>query len=286
MVLPQGKTPSDVWDLSIKTDVTSVGKTENYTFNIDTESANPNGVVFYVTQFKVRDNGEFGFNIGISESGIYDVYFLSQQSGVQKYTDFSFVNSTEYKQTIDKLNEKINDKTAFVDMFKNPGFCLLAKDGSKHYPSELVVSTDDIYEDCHKLCYSINEWVDEFKKINIENIEIETNRKILMMEDGIVLYGDYDNMKNEFGLLMEPFVFGDTFGFTIYRDSLTYEEIINIYKYYKEELNIKFEFHIKDGYYDTNDWCRGNKLFFRGHCIDILSNYHKDKNPLKKMLTK
>ena len=62
---------------------------------------------------------------------------------------------------------------SFVDMFKNPGFCLLAKDGSKHYPSELVVSTDDIYEDCHKLYYSINEWVDEFKKINIENIEIE-----------------------------------------------------------------------------------------------------------------
>ena len=122
MVLPQGKTPSDVWDLSIKTDVTSVGKTGNYTFNIDTESANPNGVVFYVTQFKVRDNGEFGFNIGISESGIYDVYFLSQQSGVQKYTDFSFVDSTDYKQTIDKLNEKINDKTAFVDLFKKDAF--------------------------------------------------------------------------------------------------------------------------------------------------------------------
>lgn len=137
-------------------------------------------------------------------------------------------------------------------------------------------------------------WLAQQKMINlmlkiynhIENIEIETNRKILMMEEEIVLYGEYDNMKNKFGLLMEPFVFGDTFGFTIYRDSLTYEEIINIYKYYKEELNIKFEFHIKDGYYDTNDWCRGNKLFFRGHCIDILSNYHKDKKLLKKMLTK
>lgn len=121
---------------------------------------------------------------------------------------------------------------------------------------------------------------------HIKGIEIETNSKILMMEDGIVLYGDYDNMKNEFGLLMEPFVFGDTFGFTIYRDSLTYEEIINIYKYYKEGLNIKFEFHIKDGYYDTNDWCEGKDMFFRGYCIDILSNYHKENKPFKRVLTK
>ena len=169
----------------------------------------------------------------------------------------------------------------YIDLYKK------AQSNGKYH-----MFTFDIVDS--KKMKSSTRWLSQQKMINlmlkiynhIENIEIETNRKILMMEDGIVLYGDYDNMKNEFGLLMEPFVFGDTFGFTIYRDSLTYEEIINIYKYYKEELNIKFEFHIKDGYYDTNDWCRGNKLFFRGYCIDILSNYHKDKNPLKKMLTK
>ena len=169
----------------------------------------------------------------------------------------------------------------YIDLYKK------AQSNGKYH-----MFTFDIVDS--KKMKSSTRWLSQQKMINlmlkiynhIENIEIETNRKILMMEEGIVLYGEYDNMKNKFGLLMEPFVFGDTFGFTIYRDSLSYEEIMNIYKCYRQELNIDFDFHIKDGYYDTNDWCRGNKLFFRGYCIDILSNYHKDKNPLKKMLTK
>jgi len=122
MVLPGGKTPSDVWGLSEKTDTTSVGKTGNYTFDIDTKSANPDGVMFYVTQFKADSNGEFGFDIGISESGIYDVYFLSQHSGIKKYTNFGFVDSTDYQEVIEKLNENINNETAFVEMFEDDEF--------------------------------------------------------------------------------------------------------------------------------------------------------------------
>ena len=123
-----------------------------------------------------------------------------------------------------------------------------------------------------------------FEQIKV--IKQETNKKILLQEKEIVTYGDYSNMKRSFGLLMEPFIFGDTFGFTIYKNSLTKEEVLKIYEQYKKELNIDFEFHIKDGYYETNKWEEGNKLFFRGYCIDILSKYHKKNNPLKKILTK
>jgi len=44
----------------------------------------------------------------------------------------------------------------------------------------------------------------------------------------------------------EPFLFRDTFGFTIYRDSLDKAIIYNIYEYYKKELNIDFNFHKKE----------------------------------------
>ena len=37
-----------------------------------------------------------------------------------------------------------------------------------------------------------------------------------------------------------------------------------------------------DGYYETNKWEEGNLLFFRGYCIDMLSNYHKSKKNLNK----
>ena len=74
----------------------------------------------------------------------------------------------------------------------------------------------------------------------------------------------------------EPFIFADTFGFTAYRDSISSEEVLFLYQKCKKELNIDFDFHIKDGYYETNKYEEGNKLFFRGYLIDILSNYHKD----------
>ena len=89
----------------------------------------------------------------------------------------------------------------------------------------------------------------------------------------------------------EPFLFGDTFGFTIYRDSLDKDVILSIYEYFRVALNIDFELHINDGYYETNDYGEGNKKYFRGYCCDLLANYHKemyiqDINRLRKQLEK
>ena len=46
----------------------------------------------------------------------------------------------------------------------------------------------------------------------------------------------------------------------------------------KEYLQIPFDFHIADGYYETNNWVEGKDKYFRGYCIDLLSNLHKDYN--------
>ena len=116
---------------------------------------------------------------------------------------------------------------------------------------------------------------------HIKNIEITTNKKILVTNiDEIVSYEDRYKAEKKFGMLFEPFLFADTFGFTIYKNSLSKEEIINIYQKFKKELNITFDFHVNDGYYETNKYEEGNTLFFRGYCIDILSNIHKKENKI------
>ena len=52
----------------------------------------------------------------------------------------------------------------------------------------------------------------------------------------------------------EPFKIGDMFGFTIYRDSLDKDTILSIYEYFKCSLDIDFEYHLADGYYETNNY--------------------------------
>ena len=111
---------------------------------------------------------------------------------------------------------------------------------------------------------------------HIKNLEIKRNSKILVT---------FEN-RDGFGLKDEPFIFGDTFGFTIYRDTLSYEEVINIFNYYKNLSNINIDFHIEHGYYETNDYTEGNTLYFRGYAISLLSNLHKKENRIIKTLLK
>ena len=100
----------------------------------------------------------------------------------------------------------------------------------------------------------------------IEKIQETTNRKILVFEDDFVTYKSGKNYKG-FGFKQEPFLFADTVGFTIYRDSLDKNVIYYIYEYFKKTLEIDFEFHVVDGYYETNDFCEGRTKYFRGYCM-------------------
>ena len=118
---------------------------------------------------------------------------------------------------------------------------------------------------------------------SIKEIELNNNKKILLKNE-IVPYNEKDKVKLKFGFLYEPFLFADTFGFTVYRETITKEEILFLYEKFKKILEIDFEFHIKDGYYETNKYEEGNKLLFRGYLIDILSNCHK--NYFQKLIKK
>ena len=110
----------------------------------------------------------------------------------------------------------------------------------------------------------------------IEKKELKENKKILVFEDEFTKLGEY--RLNVFGYKQEPFIFGDLIGLTVYRDSITTQEVIDIFNKCKKKLEIDFEFHIADGYYETNDWVEGKNKYFRGYCIDLLSNLHKPYN--------
>lgn len=122
----------------------------------------------------------------------------------------------------------------------------------------------------------------------IEKIEKSTNRKILVFEEDFVAFKSYTSYKG-FGVKQEPFLYADTFGFTVYRDSIDKEIIYFIYENYKKLLEIDFDFHIADGYYQTNKYELGGSLYFRGYCIDLLSTIHKKEtieelNKIKKKI--
>lgn len=96
-----------------------------------------------------------------------------------------------------------------------------------------------------------------------------------------------EKRKNGFGFKEEPFIFGDLVGFTVYRDSISTEEVIDVFNECREIIGIDYEFHIADGYYETDDWTEGQDKYFRGYCIDLLSNLHKPYNEsLRKELEK
>ena len=122
----------------------------------------------------------------------------------------------------------------------------------------------------------------------LEEIQKKTSKKILVFEEGFVSF-DSGLPVRGFGMKQEPFIIGDTFGFTIYRDSLDDDVVLSIYEYFKTSLNIDFNIHVSDGYYETNDYSLGGIKYFRGYCIDLLSNMHKkdtieDLNKLRKEL--
>ena len=118
--------------------------------------------------------------------------------------------------------------------------------------------------------------------------EQKENRQILVFDEDFIYLED-NKSTNGFGLKIEPFILGDVIGLTTYRNSIKTEEILELFNELKKNLSIDYEFHINDGYYETNDWTEAHNKYFRGHCIDLLSNMHKKENKkikLKKLSLK
>lgn len=104
---------------------------------------------------------------------------------------------------------------------------------------------------------------------------LEENKHILILKPNYAFLGGYSD---GFGMKTEPFILGDLVGLTVYKESITNSEMMQIYDECIKEVEIDFEFHIADGYYKTDDWCEAREKYFRGYCIDLLSNLHKPYN--------
>ena len=83
--------------------------------------------------------------------------------------------------------------------------------------------------------------------------------------------------------LSAPFrILGDMIGLTILRDTLKIEEVYALFDQTKEELNITYDFHYANGFYETDDYGKGHNKLFRGYAIQMLGTQHKKENKIKK----
>lgn len=78
-----------------------------------------------------------------------------------------------------------------------------------------------------------------------------------------------------FLIVRDPFIQGDSFVITLYRDAIEKEIVIGIYEKYKKFLNIDFDFHLFDGYYETHDWVEGDKKYCRSDAVKDFTTMHK-----------
>ena len=73
----------------------------------------------------------------------------------------------------------------------------------------------------------------------------------------------------------DPWNIGDCFQFTVLRDTVSKEQIIKWIHECKKVLNMKNEFHIADGYCETNNWQERWDKLYRADCLSILEQFHK-----------
>src|SRR5690554_4434050 len=74
----------------------------------------------------------------------------------------------------------------------------------------------------------------------------------------------------------EPFLIsGDAIGFTVIKGTIT-EEVDKIFEEEKRKLNIPYEFHKANAYYETDDYRMGKELYYRGYCVQALEAMHKN----------
>ena len=120
---------------------------------------------------------------------------------------------------------------------------------------------------------------------DLKELEIKLNKKILLDEEGYTHYTEKNNVG--FAFKYEPFVLGDMVGLTIYNNSIDNDIIYELFEKNKKLLNIDFDFHINSGVYETDDYGLGATKCFRGYCIQIVSNLHKEKyNNLRENIEK
>lgn len=110
------------------------------------------------------------------------------------------------------------------------------------------------------------------KNIYIKLNILENERKIEIIHRNPI-FNVKDSIQAD---LREPFhVAGDSFGFTIKKNSLTDDEVYNIIIDEKNKLGIDFNYNISTAYYETDEYLRRIQEYYRGYCIAYLC-FEKD----------
>ena len=93
---------------------------------------------------------------------------------------------------------------------------------------------------------------------------------------------EYLNTEEIRGDTIEPIFFmGDLLVFTTIRDSIDSEEVYEIFQEVKKDLKLEhYKFHFANGYYETDDYAKGDKEYFRGYCMAYLENKAKESEEL------
>lgn len=105
--------------------------------------------------------------------------------------------------------------------------------------------------------------------------EKELNKQVVIKDERFYTPWDSKELHMINGNFKDPSILGDFFAFTVLRDTVSKEEIINWVNECKKRLNMDEEFHISDGYYETNEYGEGNTKLYRGYCLQILEKFHK-----------
>ena len=106
-------------------------------------------------------------------------------------------------------------------------------------------------------------------------LEKELGKQIVIKDERFYTPWDPRASSMMNGNYIDPSILGDNFEFTVLRDTVTKDEIIELVNECKRKLNMNEEFHISDGYYETNEYKEGNTKLYRGYCLQILEKYHK-----------
>lgn len=70
---------------------------------------------------------------------------------------------------------------------------------------------------------------------------------------------------------------GDLFSVVIYRGTISSDVIYKIFTEEKHRLNINYEFHYDDCFYETDEWILGNTQYYREYAICFLEDRSKKR---------
>jgi hypothetical protein len=121
----------------------------------------------------------------------------------------------------------------------------------------------------------------------LQDLEKERHKQILHKSEDVIPI--YDGRAEMF-IFREPFQFGDLFGFTVLRDSISSDEVYGLVedeiKKYNDKFKVDWEFHMLDGYYETDDYGEGGTQYYRGYCLPQLEELSKNQNMDQRVLRK